>query len=57
MESFGKFEGMNDRRERGWKKDLDRLVIHFLFLPLKLARGVDRFSLASVGVLVQYAEF
>jgi hypothetical protein len=33
--------------------NLDRLVIHSLFEPLKLARGVDCFSFASVGVLVQ----
>jgi hypothetical protein len=33
--------------------NLDRLVIHFLSVPLKFARGVDCFSFASVGILVQ----
>jgi hypothetical protein len=33
--------------------NLDRLVIHFLFVPLKLARGVDGFSFSSVGIVVE----
>jgi hypothetical protein len=33
--------------------NLDRPAIHFLFVPLKLTRGVDCFSFAIVGVLVQ----